>query len=708
MNKSKYILPVVLVLIGLGLLNFGQTARAALVTCGTTENSQACTICDLIALVKRIIDFVLFELAPAVAVFLYLLAGFTILLGGTPLKIQGGKTIFWNTTIGLIIMFSAWMIANTILKSLATDDVSDKWYQIECKEPAGIGIPVSPTQKYSCNNNNQCVADPNGQYSNSNCDGKCPPPVVAGGGICDQTSCQPDGLSCEPVNPGDGCSASRVNTYNQDIAVGAGNISICPGVDTQKLLKAIIANETGGFTNRVSFDGSSFGLFQIKPDTANQNKYKNACGVAENIDSNWLKRRDTVTKQACIAANILKDSASSCGCDVRQLAAGYNGGSQGACDVSANCGPSAGGGQCSMCSNQSGPTKRWECLWDDNQHNTCNSSRPDGGFSQTRFYVPRVEYCYKNVFGGGGSANIAITTNSLADLSAGQDYNQQLSATGGSNYVWSLKSGSHLPAGLTLNPGGSITGKSQNSGDYKFTVAALDTSGAKAEKELTLKIKPAALAACTKVAGTGNINFVLIPADGIAITPGERCASTWTDNDIKNGKWQSTAEKFSAVLDAFPPITSDKFSFYRSDLVNNNTCRSGSRPTKVEINVYNCEFRTFTLNRTGTVNIPFGGDYGTPTALAHELGHSFSLEDEYYEIEDVGYDLAPRTGLNCVAAVCPSGWKQLGVSCYEGCGYKSTGVFRDAENDLMKCAAAECSNNQFGPIDKKVIESQIK
>lgn len=153
MKIYKIISLLILVFIGLGFLYFTHTADAALVTCDTSENPKACTVCDLVALAKRIIDFVLFELAPAIAVLLYLWAGFTILLGSTPLKIGEGKTIFWNTTVGLVIMFSAWMITNTILKSLAADsDVADAWYKIECREsgraqiqpPAPAGIPVAP------------------------------------------------------------------------------------------------------------------------------------------------------------------------------------------------------------------------------------------------------------------------------------------------------------------------------------------------------------------------------------------------------------------------------------------------------------------------------------------------------------------------------------------------------------------------------------
>jgi len=76
-------------------------------------------------------------------------------------------------------------------------------------------------------------------------------------------------------------------------------------------------------------------------------------------------------------------AAGRCGCDPRHLAAGYNGGA-GACSDSDNC------TGCSMCN---GTTRKWECLWDDDEHTDCNSIGTPT-FKETRDYVPKVNYCY--------------------------------------------------------------------------------------------------------------------------------------------------------------------------------------------------------------------------------------------------------------------------------------------------------------------------
>jgi hypothetical protein len=409
LNRFYKIYPLfLLVFVGIFLIYpivnaAGECKEGGLVPCGRLcddpstpeDETRMCTTCDIFALASRVINFVLFTLVPAAAILLYLVAGLIILLAGAnPAWFATGKSIFKTTTWGVIIVFSAWMITNTVLKSLVGDsDVSNNWFRIECT--AVVQGNPSPVTRYACNSQNQCVVNPNGEYVNDpTCGGKCAPAMA---GTCKGKDCPGDTANiCGPVNPGDNCNRGAVNALSADITAGAGNKTICSGVDTVKLLKAIIANESDGRVDIVSSDGLSAGPFQLTVETANN--YKSACGVSETIDFNWLKRRDTVSKQACIAAEFIKTLVGACGCDVRQLAAGYNGGGKGkgACDVSTNCGPAAAGqgGECSICPNQTRPTKRWECLWDNNDHTVCNLDRKEGSFAPTRKYAPRVEYCY--------------------------------------------------------------------------------------------------------------------------------------------------------------------------------------------------------------------------------------------------------------------------------------------------------------------------
>lgn len=183
------------------------------------------------------------------------------------------------------------------------------------------------------------------------------------------------------------CYQSDVNRWNAQISAAISGKQVCSGVDTGKLIKAIISQESNGDPNKTASDGKSYGILQLKPATANQ--FKSGCTSA-NIDANWLKSSNNIQTSVCIAVNYLKSLVSSCGCDVRQLAAGYNGGggNEGACGLSESC------ASCSACG--SDKTRRWECLWDgpDGEHKSCNIDNKQGNYSVTRRYVPKVQYCY--------------------------------------------------------------------------------------------------------------------------------------------------------------------------------------------------------------------------------------------------------------------------------------------------------------------------
>ena len=92
----------------------------------------------------------------------------------------------------------------------------------------------------------------------------------------------------------------------------------------------------------------------------------------------------------------------------------------------------------------------------------------------------------------GGSGTVVstptITTESLLDGMVDQPYTATLAATG-NDITWSLDSGT-LPAGLTLNSDGTITGTPSAEDSSTFTVKAENSAGI-TTKQYTLNIKPA-------------------------------------------------------------------------------------------------------------------------------------------------------------------------------------------------------------------------
>lgn len=114
MRKKILILSIALAVIP--IITLAWNIGDPLVSCGTTVNPKACTLCDLFTLAKNITDFLTMTIAPALAVLAFALAGFKILIsGGSPGARQEGMKIIRNTIIGLLIVFGAWIIINELL-----------------------------------------------------------------------------------------------------------------------------------------------------------------------------------------------------------------------------------------------------------------------------------------------------------------------------------------------------------------------------------------------------------------------------------------------------------------------------------------------------------------------------------------------------------------------------------------------------------------
>jgi Putative Ig domain len=85
---------------------------------------------------------------------------------------------------------------------------------------------------------------------------------------------------------------------------------------------------------------------------------------------------------------------------------------------------------------------------------------------------------------------LAITATALPGGTVGVAYNQTLAASGGvPGYVWSLNAGSNpLPAGLTLNPAGVISGTPTAAGTTTISCKVTDSASGTATKEFTIAV----------------------------------------------------------------------------------------------------------------------------------------------------------------------------------------------------------------------------
>ena len=138
---KKFIFVFTLFLVGVFLpISF---AFANLVPCGG-QSEPACTWCHLMLLAQNIIMFLATTLAPIIAVLFIIYGGFIIMTsGGSPEKINKGRSIITSVAFGLVIMFSAWVIVDTLLKVIPIADDRraslGPWNIIECEPPEPEG-----------------------------------------------------------------------------------------------------------------------------------------------------------------------------------------------------------------------------------------------------------------------------------------------------------------------------------------------------------------------------------------------------------------------------------------------------------------------------------------------------------------------------------------------------------------------------------------
>ena len=140
--------------------------------------------------------------------------------------------------------------------------------------------------------------------------------------------------------------------------------------------------------------------------------------------------------------------------------------------------------------------------------------------------------------GGSGTVTPKITTDSLPNGTVGESYTATLEATG-NNITWSA---SGLPAGLTLNSDGTITGTPTAEGTSTVTVKAENSAGS-TSKDYTLNIKPATVS----VTGV-NLNKTSLPltVGGTETLIATVKPDTATDKSVT---WESSDSDVATVED---------------------------------------------------------------------------------------------------------------------------------------------------------------
>ncbi|MEK9209133.1 MAG: pilin [Patescibacteria group bacterium] len=124
-----------------------------IVPCGSSGQA-ACTPCDLFKTFKNVIDLVLYGITGPIAAFMIVWAGGLMLISGdNAARFAEGSKMLKNTLIGVTIILLSWRATNTLIKTLATGNAYDAWFEFSCpaylQQPEAAALPAPVPAKGS-------------------------------------------------------------------------------------------------------------------------------------------------------------------------------------------------------------------------------------------------------------------------------------------------------------------------------------------------------------------------------------------------------------------------------------------------------------------------------------------------------------------------------------------------------------------------------
>jgi type IV secretory pathway VirB2 component (pilin) len=147
MKTKKNIRKNLLALSLLAVLFFSSLpgfAQARLVPCGldaddplTTnfDESEPCQLCHIFVLFDNIVDFILFEVVPLLAVLMIVIAGVILMTASdNPANVNKTKEVLKAVIIGLVLIYGAWFLINLFFLAIGLADwkMNEGWFNYPC------------------------------------------------------------------------------------------------------------------------------------------------------------------------------------------------------------------------------------------------------------------------------------------------------------------------------------------------------------------------------------------------------------------------------------------------------------------------------------------------------------------------------------------------------------------------------------------------
>lgn len=131
----------IIAILGLSLPLLPIIVSAAIVPC----DGPNCQACDFAKLGQNVLNF-LVQVSVILAGIAIAWAGILMVTsGGDSSKVSTARNIFTNVIIGIIIVLSAWLIIDTVVKVFVDESKLGPWNTIQCTAPPGSASVTSPT-----------------------------------------------------------------------------------------------------------------------------------------------------------------------------------------------------------------------------------------------------------------------------------------------------------------------------------------------------------------------------------------------------------------------------------------------------------------------------------------------------------------------------------------------------------------------------------
>jgi amino acid transporter len=101
-----------------------------------TDETVTCTFCHFLTMINGLAKTIIFYFVPSIAVIMLIVGGIMFLFAGANSGLMAkAKGIITGVAIGIVVIFTAWVLVNTALTEMGIIDTPSilEWYNVSCE-----------------------------------------------------------------------------------------------------------------------------------------------------------------------------------------------------------------------------------------------------------------------------------------------------------------------------------------------------------------------------------------------------------------------------------------------------------------------------------------------------------------------------------------------------------------------------------------------